>query len=234
MMFLCSDVHHEREQVDVIHAGEQQMLQTPVKIEVKQVEIKEENTTEEQQSDEDAGEQQMLQTPVKIEVKQVEIKEETTTEEQQSDDDDDEQQMLQTPVKMCSVKLLDCRNLMKMRGETTAEEQQSDEDDVDFIPAGMLHGGMRTADVAKAINCNVRTWRRLRQHYRETGTSYKLMELREEREELKEVECVAAHMCFEYAFILLLKLHELGLNAHCEKSFTQSDILKTHERINTG
>ncbi|XP_051955989.1 piggyBac transposable element-derived protein 4-like isoform X1 [Xyrauchen texanus] len=39
-------------QVDVIHADEQQMLQTPVKIEVKQEEIKEENTTEEHQSGE--------------------------------------------------------------------------------------------------------------------------------------------------------------------------------------
>ena len=34
---------------------------------------------------------------------------------------------------------------------------------------GMLQGGMRTADVARAINCNVRTVRRLRQRYRETG-----------------------------------------------------------------
>jgi hypothetical protein len=34
---------------------------------------------------------------------------------------------------------------------------------------GMLQGGMRTADVARAINCNVRTVRRLRQSYRETG-----------------------------------------------------------------
>ena len=34
---------------------------------------------------------------------------------------------------------------------------------------GMLQGGMRTADVARAINCNVRTVRRLRQLYRETG-----------------------------------------------------------------
>uniref|UniRef100_A0A674BTZ1 Transposase Tc1-like domain-containing protein n=1 Tax=Salmo trutta TaxID=8032 RepID=A0A674BTZ1_SALTR len=33
----------------------------------------------------------------------------------------------------------------------------------------MLQGGMRTADVARAINCNVRTVRRLRQRYRETG-----------------------------------------------------------------
>ncbi|XP_051505567.1 uncharacterized protein LOC127412899 [Myxocyprinus asiaticus] len=33
----------------------------------------------------------------------------------------------------------------------------------------MLHGGLRTADVARAINCNVRTARRLRQCYRETG-----------------------------------------------------------------
>ena len=33
----------------------------------------------------------------------------------------------------------------------------------------MLQGGMSTADVARAINCNVRTGRRLRQRYRETG-----------------------------------------------------------------
>ena len=34
---------------------------------------------------------------------------------------------------------------------------------------GMLQGGMRTADVARAINCDVHTLRRLRQRYRETG-----------------------------------------------------------------
>ena len=34
---------------------------------------------------------------------------------------------------------------------------------------GMLQGGMRTADVARVINCNVRTVRCLRQRYRETG-----------------------------------------------------------------
>ncbi|XP_019944313.2 uncharacterized protein [Paralichthys olivaceus] len=34
---------------------------------------------------------------------------------------------------------------------------------------GMLQGGMRTADLARAINCHVRTVRRLRQRYRETG-----------------------------------------------------------------
>uniref|UniRef100_A0AAZ3Q099 Transposase Tc1-like domain-containing protein n=1 Tax=Oncorhynchus tshawytscha TaxID=74940 RepID=A0AAZ3Q099_ONCTS len=34
---------------------------------------------------------------------------------------------------------------------------------------GMLQGGMRTADVARAINCNVRTVRRLRQRYKESG-----------------------------------------------------------------
>ena len=33
----------------------------------------------------------------------------------------------------------------------------------------MLQGGMRTADVARAINCNVHTVRCLRQRYRETG-----------------------------------------------------------------
>nr|ACI68988.1 Transposable element Tc1 transposase [Salmo salar] len=34
---------------------------------------------------------------------------------------------------------------------------------------GTLQGGMRTADVARAINRNVRTVRHLRQRYRETG-----------------------------------------------------------------
>ena len=34
---------------------------------------------------------------------------------------------------------------------------------------GMLQGGMRIADVARAINCNVRTVRRIRQSYREPG-----------------------------------------------------------------
>ena len=34
---------------------------------------------------------------------------------------------------------------------------------------GTLKGGMTTADVAMAINCNVCTVMRLRQHYRETG-----------------------------------------------------------------
>ena len=34
---------------------------------------------------------------------------------------------------------------------------------------GVLHGGMRTADVARAINCNVRTVRLLRQCYSEEG-----------------------------------------------------------------
>ena len=32
----------------------------------------------------------------------------------------------------------------------------------------MLQGGMRTADVARVINCNVSTVIHLRQHYRET------------------------------------------------------------------
>ena len=34
---------------------------------------------------------------------------------------------------------------------------------------GMLQGGMRSADVARAIHCNVRTVRHRRQRYRETG-----------------------------------------------------------------
>ncbi|XP_051515448.1 uncharacterized protein LOC127418735 isoform X5 [Myxocyprinus asiaticus] len=136
----------------VCNTGEQQMLQTPMKIEVKQEEIKEENTTEEQQSDEDDDEQQILQTPVKIEVKQEQI-EENTAEEERSDEDDNEQLMLQTPVKMCSVKLLDCRNLMKMRVKTevkqekikeenTAEEQKNEDDD--FIPSVCVTDGTST------------------------------------------------------------------------------------------
>ncbi|XP_071271667.1 uncharacterized protein, partial [Salvelinus alpinus] len=38
---------------------------------------------------------------------------------------------------------------------------------------GMLQGGMRTAAVARAINCNVRNVRHLRQCYRETGRTAK-------------------------------------------------------------
>ena len=34
---------------------------------------------------------------------------------------------------------------------------------------GMLQGGIRTTDVARAIHCDVHTMRRLRQRYRETG-----------------------------------------------------------------
>ncbi|XP_051956005.1 zinc finger protein 184-like [Xyrauchen texanus] len=73
----------------VCNAGEQQMLQTPVKIEVKQKKIK-----EEEHSDEDDDEQQMLQKPVKIEVKLLDCRNfmkmagETTTEEQQRYEDD--------------------------------------------------------------------------------------------------------------------------------------------------
>jgi len=39
----------------------------------------------------------------------------------------------QTPLKMCSVKLVDCRNLIESREEeTTAEQQQSHEEDEDY------------------------------------------------------------------------------------------------------
>ncbi|RXN15283.1 zinc finger 2-like protein [Labeo rohita] len=57
----------------------------------------------------------------------------------------EEEEMLLTPLKMCSVKLVDCRNLIESRAEeTTAEEQQQtdeeeqddDVDDGDFVPSG--------------------------------------------------------------------------------------------------
>ncbi len=43
--------------------------------------------------------------------------------------------MLQTPLKMCSVKLVDCRNLIESREEeTTAEQQQqSDEEEQEDV-----------------------------------------------------------------------------------------------------
>ncbi|XP_016316110.1 zinc finger protein 37-like [Sinocyclocheilus anshuiensis] len=45
--------------------------------------------------------------------------------DQTSDCNAGEQQMLQTPLKTCSVKLVDCRNLIESRGEeTTAEKEQ--------------------------------------------------------------------------------------------------------------
>ncbi len=74
--------------------------------------------------------------------------------DQTSDCNAGEQQMLQTPLKMCSVKLVDCRNLIESRGEeTTAEQQQQsheekqeddenngndDDDDEDLIPPGLF------------------------------------------------------------------------------------------------
>ncbi len=62
--------------------------------------------------------------------------------DQTSDCNAGEQQMLQTPLKMCSVKLVDCRNLIESREEeTTAEQQQQsneEEDDEDFIPPGLF------------------------------------------------------------------------------------------------
>ncbi|RXN15269.1 zinc finger 2-like protein [Labeo rohita] len=59
--------------------------------------------------------------------------------DQTSDCNAGEQQMLQTPLKMCSVKLVDCRNLIE---ETTAEEQQQtdeeeQDDDEDLISPGL-------------------------------------------------------------------------------------------------
>lgn len=52
--------------------------------------------------------------------------------DQTSDCNAGEQQMLQTPLKMCSVKLVDCRNLIESRGEkTTAEEQQQRHEEED-------------------------------------------------------------------------------------------------------
>ncbi len=53
--------------------------------------------------------------------------------DQTSDCNAGEQQMLQTPLKMCSVKLVDCRNLIESRGEeTTAEQQQQSHEEDDY------------------------------------------------------------------------------------------------------
>ena len=52
---------------------------------------------------------------------------------------------------------------------TLAKHKKKDAQGPCSSALGMLQGGMRTADVARAINCNVRTVRRLRQRYRETG-----------------------------------------------------------------
>ncbi|XP_051955990.1 uncharacterized protein LOC127625002 isoform X2 [Xyrauchen texanus] len=123
-------------QVDVIHADEQQMLQTPVKIEVKQEEIKEENTTEEHQSGEvvpadyyivlnatittnncvrDLHRSQTLAIQMFIMSAQVDVIHA------------DEQQMLQTPVKI-EVKQ------EEIKEENTTEEHQSGE----VVPAELM------------------------------------------------------------------------------------------------
>ncbi|XP_051956396.1 uncharacterized protein LOC127625260 isoform X2 [Xyrauchen texanus] len=89
----------------------------------------------------------MMMCSVKIKVKQEEIKEITT--EEQWIDEDDEQQMLETSVKMCSVKLVDCRNLMKMRREPTTEEQQRYEDNDDGISSELMKGRTERRELNK-------------------------------------------------------------------------------------
>ncbi|XP_016100275.1 zinc finger protein 239-like [Sinocyclocheilus grahami] len=69
--------------------------------------------------------------------------------DQTSDRNAGEQQMLQAPLKMCSVKLLDCRNLIESRGEeTTAEEEEEEEDDEDFIPPDDKGGSSSDGETA--------------------------------------------------------------------------------------
>ncbi|XP_051956393.1 zinc finger protein ZFP2-like isoform X2 [Xyrauchen texanus] len=193
-----------------------------------------------------AGEQQMLQTPVKIEVKQEEIKEENKAEEQQSDDeDDDEQQILETPEKMCSVKLLDCRNLMKMRGETMAEKQQRDEDDdettakqqqsdedEDFIPSELIEVKKERQELEKkhdfttgekSLSCS------------ETTKIFSLKKSqRTAAENLFTCSLCEKNFTNESQLNIHMKVHTPYMCHQCGKSFRRKESLNYHKMIHTG
>ncbi|XP_067259414.1 zinc finger and SCAN domain-containing protein 30-like [Chanodichthys erythropterus] len=161
--------HGSADQTSDCNAGEQQMLQTPLKMcSVKLVDCRnliesrgEKNTAEEQKQrhekvedewNDDENDGTEAQDPVwsvrdqrSRDTRDSELNlsflcytdaQDHGSADQTSDCNAGEQQMLQTPLKMCSVKLVDCRNLIESRGEkTTAEEQQQrheeDEDGID-------------------------------------------------------------------------------------------------------
>ncbi|KAL0202338.1 hypothetical protein M9458_000356, partial [Cirrhinus mrigala] len=169
--------HESSDQISDCNAGEQQMLQTPLKMcSVKLGDCRnliesraEETTAEEEQSneeeqdddwiddDKDEGNDDKNDTNDGTEpqnsvwsVRDQRSRDAQDSElslsllchsdaqgheftDQTSDCKAEEQEMLLTPLKMCSVKLVDCRNLIESKAEETTEEeqQQSDEDDED-------------------------------------------------------------------------------------------------------
>nr|XP_055065706.1 zinc finger protein 37-like isoform X2 [Misgurnus anguillicaudatus] len=71
----------------------------------------------------------------------------------------EQQQILQTTLKMCSVKLIDCRNLMEeMRRETTEEEHHTeDDDDADFIPSEETSDSCSVRETSSTVKKRRRT-----------------------------------------------------------------------------
>ncbi|KAK2909516.1 hypothetical protein Q8A67_005353 [Cirrhinus molitorella] len=165
---LChSDVedHESTDQTSDCNAGEQQMLQIPLKMcSVKLVDCRNliESRAEEEQSNEEEHDDDWIDddendsnegTEAQDSVWSVRDQRSRDTQDskrsipllcytdaqdhesvyQTSDCKAEEQEMLLTPQKMCSVKLVDCRNLIESKvEETTAEEQQqTDEEDDD-------------------------------------------------------------------------------------------------------
>ncbi|XP_052400799.1 putative zinc finger protein 286B [Carassius gibelio] len=167
--------HESTDQTSDCNAGEQQMLQTPLKIyitdcvcqDVEQVWVRETDGTEAQDSVWSVRDQRSRDTQdseLSLTLLCYTDAQDHESTDQTSDCNAGEQQMLQTPLKMCSVKLVDCRNLIESRGEeTTTEKQQQhtdeeeeeeddenngdgDDEDEDFIPPDVNGGSSSDED----------------------------------------------------------------------------------------
>ncbi|XP_016112880.1 zinc finger protein 391-like [Sinocyclocheilus grahami] len=169
--------------------------------------------------------------------------------DQTSDCNAGEQQMLQTPLKMCSVKLLDCRNLMESRGEeTTAEKEQQhsdeeeedddenngDDDEEEFIPPddegcsssdGETYLTSKDQLTVKSFSCatcgkTLSSEGHLARHER-THT------------EQKDFSCKICNISFTTKHVRVHTNERPYQCSECGKTYTDSSSLKSHQKIHS-